>query len=252
MFGLVIAGLGSVALLYASYKFMFRRPPPSYPNSLKGKVAIVTGSNTGIGFETALDFAYRGARVIVATRNALKGEKAVSEIKQKSGNEGVVFKQLNLASLHSIEEFAAAVLKEESQLDILVNNAGIIESNGGRTEDDFEMIMGVNHLGHFHLTNLLLDCLKAAPSARIVCVSSVVQRFKGRFDFDMINKYNDHKMGPICMSYVQSKVANVLFARALAERLKETKVTVNALSPGIVNTQMAEQLQIDAPSWRKV
>lgn len=247
MFGLIVAGcVGSVALLYASYKFLYQRPPspPAYPSSLKGKLAIVTGSNTGIGFETALAFAYRGARVIVATRNASKGEKAASEIRQKSGNKDVVFKLLNLASLRSIEEFAATVLKEESQLDILVNNAGIVESDGARTEDGFELIMGVNHIGHFHLTNLLLDCLKTAPSARIVCVSSLVHWFKGEFNFDTMNKYDDRKMGVTCTSYTHSKVANFMFTRALAERLKGTKVTVNAVNPGFVNTQMVDKVNL--------
>ncbi len=251
MLGLLVAGISTVGLLYATWKCLHQKPLQSYPN-LQGKVAIITGSNTGIGFETALDFATRGARVIVAARNVSKGEKAASDIRKESSNTNVVFKQLDLASLRSIEKFTATFLEEESRLDILVNNAGIIESHGARTEDDFEMIFGVNHLGHFHLTNLLLDRLKEAPSARIVTVSSFVRIYRGRFNFDMVNKYDTQILGSMSKTYIESKVANVLFTRGLAKRLKGTTVTVNALHPGFINTQMAEIMSHNIPAWRRV
>ncbi len=251
MLGVLVAGISTVGLLYATWKYFHQRPPQSYPN-LQGKVAIITGSNTGIGFETALDFATRGARVIVAARNVSKGEKAASDIRKKSSNTNVVFKQLDLASLRSIETFTATFLEEESRLDILVNNAGIIESHGARTEDDFEMIFGVNHLGHFHLTNLLLDRLKEAPSARIVTVSSFVRMYRGRFNFNMVNKYDTQQLGSMSKTYIESKVANVLFTLGLAKRLKGTTVTVNALHPGFINSQMAEIMSDGIPAWRRV
>jgi len=124
---------------------------------LDGKTVIITGANTGIGKETAIDLARRNAKVIIACRNVERGEKAERDIRNLSKNENVHFRLLDLASFASIKKFCAEVLAQESRIDILVNNAGIMRCPYWKTEDDFEMQFGVNHLGHFLLTNLLLD-----------------------------------------------------------------------------------------------
>lgn len=175
VFGAVAVGVGAVGLLFGVLKYCSRRQRPKYTlRRLEDKVAIVTGANAGIGFETALGLAETSARVILACRDVNKGERAAAEVRQRTGNGNVVFRQLDLASISSIRQFAAKILEEETSLDILVNNAGIIESNGAKTKDGFELMFGVNHLGHFHLTNLLLDRLKESSSARVVVVSSYV------------------------------------------------------------------------------
>ena len=201
---------------------------------LDGKTVIITGGNTGIGKETAIDLAGRNARVILACRSAEKGEKAAVEVREKSGNDDVVFRQLDLASLTSVRQFAAKVLEEEPRIDILINNAGIMGCPYSKTKDGFEMHFGVNHLGHFFLTNLLLDRLKEAPSARIVNVSALAHIF-AKMNFDDINLEMSYSPWP---AYCRSKLANILFTQALAKRLADTTVTVNALHPGIVNTEL--------------
>jgi retinol dehydrogenase-14 len=143
---------------------------------LDGKTAIVTGANTGIGKETAAEFAKRGARVIMACRNLNQAEAAMKEIVQNTGNKSVVVTHLDLASLKSVRAFAEDV-KNEARLDILINNAGVFNLPAfSKTQDGFEMTMGVNHFGHFLLTNLLLDLLKQSAPSRVVVVSSVLHR----------------------------------------------------------------------------
>ena len=197
---------------------------------LNGKTAIITGANGGIGKETAVDLARRGARVILTDIEG--GETTVSEVQDRSGNDNVVFRYLNLASLASIRQFVAVILEEEPHIDIVINSAGIASCPYNTTEDGFEMQFGVNHLGHFLLTNLLLDRLKEAPSARIVILSSIVHHL-GRINFDNLNSelsYNKVR------AYFNSKLANILFTLSLAKRLEDTNVTVNALHPGFVRT----------------
>ena len=201
---------------------------------LDGKTAIITGANSGIGIETAIDFAGRNARVILACRSVEKGEKAAVEVREKSGNDDVVFRQLDLASLASVRQFAATVLEEEPRIDILVNNAGVMACPYSKTEDGFEMQFAVNHLAHFLLTNLLLDRLKEAPSAKIVNVSSLAHMM-GKINFDDMNREKSYDRWS---AYGQSKLANILFTRSLAKRLVGTSVIVNALHPGSVVTEL--------------
>ena len=201
---------------------------------LNGKTVIITGANTGIGKETAIDLARRNARVILACRNVEKGEKAAVEVRKKSESDNVVFLQLDLASLTSVRQFAARVLEEEPRLDILINNAGVMACPYTKTEDGFEMQFGVNHFGHFLLTNLLLDHLKEAPSARIVNVSSHGHML-GKINFDDLNSQQSYGAWS---AYGRSKLANILFTRSLAKRLEGTNVTVNALHPGSVKNEL--------------
>ncbi|XP_061621715.1 retinol dehydrogenase 13 isoform X2 [Phyllopteryx taeniolatus] len=140
--------------------------------SLNGKTVLITGANTGLGKETALDLAQRGARVILACRDLTKASMAADYIRRKSGNNNVVVMKLDLASLKSVRELASQVINSEERLDILINNAGIMMCPKWKTEDGFEMQFGVNHLGHFLLTNLLLSMLKSSAPSRIVIVSS--------------------------------------------------------------------------------
>ena len=209
---------------------------------LDGKTVIITGGNSGIGLETAVDLAKRQARVILACRSVEKGEKAVADVKKRSGNDNVVFVQLDLASLDSVRDFAAKILEEQAQqIDILINNAGVMMIPERRlTKDGFEMQFGTNHLGHFLLTNLLLDHIKKAPSARIVNVSSLAYH-GGVIDINDLN--SERSYAPIA-TYCKNKLANILFTRGLAKRLQGTNVTVNAVHPGGIRTGLQQHSKL--------
>ncbi|CAL1571443.1 unnamed protein product [Knipowitschia caucasica] len=206
---------------------------------LHGKTAIVTGSNTGIGKRTAVDLAKRGARVIMACRSRERGEAAMEDVKRESGSSDVVFLPLDLASFKSIREFAENFLKSEPRLDLLINNAGLY--SGGRTQEGFGMMFGVNHLGHFLLTDLLLDRLKESGPSRVVNVSSMGHNV-GRVDFDCLNKNKALGLGTsmfdLLQIYADSKLCNVLFTHELNKRLQGTKVTCYSLHPGAINSEL--------------
>ena len=214
---------------------------------LDGKTVIITGANTGIGKETAIDLAKRKAKIIIACRNVERGEQAERDIRSLSNNENVHFKLLDLASFASIKDFCSQVLAEESRIDILINNAGIMRCPYWKTEDDFEMQFGVNHLGHFLLTNLLLDRIKEAPAGRIVVVSSLAHKRAKEINFDDINSTQSYDPK---FAYGQSKLANNLFTIALHKRLAGTNVTVNCLHPGIIYTELGRHMKI--PLWTKI
>ena len=236
IFAWVFVGVG-VSSLYLLLRWKIRGRVCTSKVRLDRKTAIVTGANTGIGLETAVDFAERNGRVILACRSKERGEAAVEQVKRRSGNNNVVFMQLDLASLDSVRNFATSVLDREARVDILVNNAGLIYSTFSKTVDGFEMQFAVNHLGHFLLTLLLLDKIKAAPAGRIINVSSEAYRH-GQIDFDDLNLVSSRKYTAF-KAYAQSKLANMLFTRSLSKRLEGTKVTVNALHPGGVHTEIA-------------
>lgn len=193
--------------------------------SLKGKTVIITGANTGLGKEVALNLARRQARVILACRSLDKGKKAVDEIRSQIKDAVLVLKSLDLSSLASVRAFAGEILKEEGRLDVLINNAGLyMDPPMAKTQDGFEIHFGVNHLGHFLLTNLLLDLLEKSTPSRIVVVSSSLAK-RARIDFDNIyaekghSGRQNHMTGP----YAQSKLANMLFAHELSKRLPRGK-----------------------------
>ena len=186
-----------------------------------------------------MDLAKRNARVILACRSVERGETAAVEVRKRSGNDNAVFVQLDLASLDSVRKFAAKILEEEPRIDILINNAGVMAIPERKlTQDGFEMQFGVNHLGHFLLTNLLLDRIKEAPSARIVNVSSGTY-LMGNLDFDNLN--SEESYDPLA-AYGTSKLANILFTRSLAKCLEGTGVTANSLHPGVVITELGRHL----------
>ncbi|XP_049573653.1 retinol dehydrogenase 13 [Syngnathus scovelli] len=205
---------------------------------LDGKTVLITGANTGIGKETALDLARRGARVILACRDLTKAHMAADDIRQQSGNDNVVVKKLDLASLQSVRDLAREVMLTEKRLDILINNAGVMMCPKWKTDDDYEMQFGVNHLGHFLLTNILIDMLKRSAPSRIIIVSSL-EHEKGRIHFEDINLDLDYQPN---VSYRQSKLANVLFSRELANRMKGTGVNTYCLNPGVVRTELGRHL----------
>lgn len=205
---------------------------------LDGKTVLITGANTGIGKETARDLAKRGARIIIACRDLEKAETAAKEISAESGNENIIVKKLDLADTKSVRAFSEQINKEERQINILINNAGIMMCPYSKTADGFEMQFGVNHLGHFLLTHLLLDLIKRSVPARIVNVSSKAHTM-GSIQFDDLNSEKNYS--PL-KAYAQSKLANILFTKELAQRLKGTGVTVYALHPGVVRTELSRHL----------
>lgn len=212
--------------------------PWSSAQRLDGKTVVITGANTGIGKETAIDLAKRGARVIMACRDMEKGQAALKEVVENSANENVALMKLDLSDTKSIREFADNINKDEEKLHILLNNAGVMVCPYGKTADGFEMQIGVNHMGHFLLTHLLLDLIKKSAPSRIVTVSSMAHLF-GSINLDDINSEKSYDKKA---AYAQSKLANVLFTRSLAKRLEGTGVTAYSLHPGVVQTDLWRHL----------
>lgn len=213
--------------------------------SVKNKTVIITGANCGLGKATALDLAQRGARVILACRDREKAHKALVDIRTKSSSGVLKVMELDLASFDSIRKFADEFTQSEDRLDILINNAGVFQCPYMTTKEGFEMHFGVNHLGHFLLTKLLLDKLKQSSPARIVIVSSALYK-RGNLNFDIINSEKHYDKS---MAYKNSKLANVLFTRELAKRLNGTGVSVYAVSPGMVWTNLGRYMNLN---WWKI
>lgn len=181
-----------------------------------GKVAVVTGANSGIGYHTSLELARAGARVVLACRDALRGQDAIARIKTEVPKGDVELAILDLADLDSIHRFAQQLSKRLSGIDLLINNAGVMAVPKRRTTvQGFELQLGTNHLGHFALTGLLLPWLVARPGARIVTVSSINHK-RGKIDFDDLQ--GERQYSP-WGAYNQSKLANLLFAFELDRRL---------------------------------
>ena len=212
--------------------------------TLTGKTVIITGANTGIGLETAVDLAKRGARVILACRSEERGEKAAVLVRRKTGNQNVVFAKLDLSSLDSVRVAAEVILQQEPRIDVLVNNAGVALAAYQKTDDGFEAHFGINHLGHFLFTNLLLSRIKESPSARIVTVSSRLYKKRPDFDFTGLNSSNPARYSTRMpgAAYSQSKLANIMFSRSLSRRLEGTGVSTYALCPGVIfRTQLSRE-----------
>jgi len=211
---------------------------PEGAGAVKGRTFLVTGANTGIGRATAAALARQGGRVYVASRSREKGEEAVAGIKASTGNEAVWFLPLDLADLDSVRACASDFLARGEPLHVLVNNAGV-GGQRGVTADGFELHFGVNHLGHFALTSLLLDRLKASgPGARVVTVSSDAHYGARGIDFDALRRSTPSFTGQ--REYAVSKLCNVLFTQELARRV--TDVSAYALHPGVVASDI----------WRRV
>ena len=203
-----------------------------------GRVAIVTGANSGIGYETARALAAKGARVVVACRDASKGRSAEARIRAAHPNCDARFEALDLGSLTSVRAFAARFLAAESRLDLLINNAGVMVPPLGRTADGFELQFGTNHLGHFALGGLLLERIRATAGARVVSVSSLMHRI-GRIDFSNLNAERSYNA---TLAYGQSKLANLLFVRELQQRFAKAGVQAIAAAahPGSTRTGLQQ------------
>jgi NAD(P)-dependent dehydrogenase (short-subunit alcohol dehydrogenase family) len=201
-----------------------------------GRIVVVTGANSGIGFETARALARRGAHVIIGCRDLEKGANAESRLRKLAPEGRVDFECLDLGSLESVEGFARAVSASVSHLDVLCNNAGVMMPPYGETTDGFETQFGTNHLGHFALTGRLLPRLLAAEAARVVSVSSI-GHFVGRINFDDLHS---RKRYNAILAYGQSKLANLLFTRELQRRLEQTSKSgiAAAAHPGSTRTAL--------------
>jgi NAD(P)-dependent dehydrogenase (short-subunit alcohol dehydrogenase family) len=201
---------------------------------LKDKICLITGANSGIGKATALGLAKMGATVVMVCRDHRRGEEARAEIKAASNNPSIDLMVADLSSQVTIRQIAQDFQKKYQQLHVLVNNAGVALMKRSLTVDGLETTFAVNHLAPFLLTNLLLDMLKASAPSRIINVSSSAH-MRSRIDFDDLQEEKNFSM---FRAYNQSKLANVLFTYELAKKLKETGVTVNALHPGVVRTNL--------------
>jgi NAD(P)-dependent dehydrogenase (short-subunit alcohol dehydrogenase family) len=194
---------------------------------------LITGGNSGIGKASATALAARGARVVITSRDRSRGQRAMLEIRQKSGSMSVGVMDLDLAALESVRSFADNFLARAPRLDVLVLNAGIYAAQRRLTDDGFELMFQVNHLAHFLLTRMLLPRLLQSAPSRIVVVASSSHRQAGPLNFDDLQA--EHTFAGL-KTYAQTKLCNVLFARELARRLDGTGVTANALHPGTVRT----------------
>ncbi|WP_051707921.1 MULTISPECIES: SDR family NAD(P)-dependent oxidoreductase [unclassified Streptomyces] len=197
-----------------------------------GRVAVVTGANTGLGFETARMLAERGARVVLAVRDPEKGGRAAARI---SGD--VTVQALDLTSLDSVRSAAAELRAAHPRIDLLINNAGVMYTPKRTTADGFELQFGTNHLGHFALTGLLLDRLLPVPGSRVVTVSSTGHRIRAAIHFDDLQWERSYSRTG---AYGQSKLANLMFTYELQRRLAPHGTTVAvAAHPGVSNTELA-------------
>lgn len=210
---------------------------------LSGKIAIVTGSNTGIGYETALDLYQKGAKVYVACRNEKKALKAIDRMKAQGGTGELVFGHLDLASLSSVYDFSIKVLERESGLDLLVNNAGVMIPPPSKTEDGFELQFGVNFIGHFALTGRLFKLLEATQGSRVVTLSSIAHR-GASIDFDNFRLEKDYVKW---REYGQSKLADIIFALEFDKRLRNNDYKIKSLAahPGFSKTDLQVHMDKD-------
>lgn len=204
---------------------------------LSGKRVLVTGGASGIGYEAARALAEHGAEVLVADRNEQAGKTIAERIRRQRADAKVEFRMLDLSSLQSVKDFAAALLAEGKPLDILINNAGIQPISDRRTSaDGFELTFAIGHLGHFTLTGLLLPLLNAAPEPRVVTVSSMVHG-QGKFDWNDLQIERGYSSQ---RAYNQTKLANLFFAREFQRRidLAGSKIRSIAVHPGVAQTSI--------------
>lgn len=212
---------------------------PKTAQTLAGRVALITGANTGIGLVTARELAARGAHVFIACRSIEKGQAAADEIRNATGNAKVEVLALDLGDFASVRHCAKIFLARDLPLHLLINNAGLAGAKG-LTKSGFELAFGTNHLGPFLLTQLLLERVKLSAPARIVTVASRAHIRVSGIDFDAVTKPTKGKAG--LAEYGVSKLANVLFSAELGRRLAGTGVTTYALHPGVVASDVWREL----------
>ncbi|OBH08517.1 SDR family NAD(P)-dependent oxidoreductase [Mycobacterium sp. E1747] len=201
-----------------------------------GRVAVITGANTGLGYQTAAALADHGARVVLAVRNLDKGKDAAARIAAKSPHADVALQELDLTSLDSVRAAADQLKSDYDHIDLLINNAGVMYTPKETTKDGFEMQFGTNHLGHFALTGLLLERLLPVPGSRVVTVSSIGHRILADIHFDDLQWERSYNR---VAAYGQAKLANLLFTYELQRRLAPRGTTIAAAAhPGGSNTEL--------------
>jgi len=218
--------------------------------SLNGKVAIVTGANSGLGYETVKGLSRAGASVIMACRNMMKGEQAKKAIEEELSWSDLTVLRLNLADLGSVMEFAQRVEDREERVDLLINNAGLMAIPFQRSVDGYEMQFAVNHLGHFALTGLLFPLLKNSNEARIVNVSSMAHKI-GKINFSDLQSEQHYSKWK---AYGQSKLANLLFTHEINRRLNGDSENLFAVTahPGYSATQLVfKGPEMEQKNWKK-
>jgi len=205
-----------------------------------GRVAVITGSNTGLGYETAAALAAKGAHVVMAVRNLDKGKDAAALIHKRSPGAGVTLQELDLTSLDSVRAAAEQLRSNHDRIDLLINNAGVMWTPKSTTSDGFELQFGTNHLGHFAFTGLLLDRLLPVPGSRVVTVSSIGHRILADIHFDDLQW--EHSYNRVA-AYGQAKLANLLFTYELQRQLASHGTTIAAAAhPGGSNTELSRYL----------
>ena len=217
-----------------------------------GRLAIVTGSNTGLGFDNARALAARGAKVVMAVRDTAKGEAAAARIRELTPGAQVTVQKLDLGSLASVKEAAAEMVGAYPRIDLLINNAGVMYPPKSTTSDGFELQFGTNHLGHFALTGLLLKNLLPVEGSRVVVVASIAHKIKAKIDFDDLQW--DKRSYDRVASYGQSKLANLMFAYDLQRRLAAAKAKTIAVAahPGVAATELSRHIpgyQLPGVAW---
>lgn len=201
-----------------------------------GRTAIVTGANTGLGYETARALAARGARVVIAVRDTAKGDQAAAKIRAATPKADLQVLELDLGSLQSVRTAAERITTDHPRIDLLINNAGVMYPPKQTTADGFELQFGTNHLGHFALTGLLLENVLAADNSRIVAVASIAHRIQAEIDFDDL-QWERRPYNRVA-AYGQSKLANLMFSYELNRRLAGKSTISVAAHPGISNTEL--------------
>jgi NAD(P)-dependent dehydrogenase (short-subunit alcohol dehydrogenase family) len=204
-----------------------------------GRTAVITGANTGLGYETAAALAAKGAHVVLAVRNLDKGKEAADRITNATPGAGVAVQELDLTSLESVRAAAEQLKSSHDAIDLLINNAGVMFTPRSTTKDGFELQFGTNHLGHFAFTGLLLDRVLAAKGSRVVTVSSQGHRFVRGIRFDDLQWERDYSR---VRAYGQSKLANLLFTYELQRRLAGTNTIAVAAHPGGSKTELTRNL----------
>lgn len=213
--------------------------------SLKDKIIVVTGGNSGIGYEAVKVFAKKEATLVIASSNKEKSDRAVQTIKDEIGHEKIEAYALNLGSLTSIKTFAETLKKAYKRIDILINNSGVMYKPYEKTEDGFESQMGINHLGHFYLTSLLMPLIKKSERGRIVNISSIAHKFAkvnlNDYFFDNEVSFSPSK------GYNRSKLTNLLFTIALKHKCEKQSIPVDvyAAHPGIADTSLTKEMKQD-------
>jgi len=206
-----------------------------------GKLAVITGANTGLGLETAKALASHGAAVILAVRNTDKGKAAMAAITAEAPGAQVSIEELDLSSLDSVRSAATRLRSGTDRIDLLINNAGVMYTPRSATAEGFELQFGTNHLGHFAFTGLLLDRMLGVDGSRVVSVSSMGHRILSAIDFDDLHCRNSYNR---VAAYGRSKLANLLFTYELQRRLSNARATTSAYAahPGVSSTELIRNL----------